>query len=342
MAHTLWHTIRLANSHWPFAFGDVQAQTDEHGPDIGAVNAMACATNQGGNLHVLAMDGNGKLWHTIRLAADGTWSAFGDVQAQTDQHGPNIGQIHSPACATNQGGDLHVLVLDSNDTLWHTIRLGADGTWPFPFRDVQAQTDQHGPGIGPVIFVACATSQGGDLHVLATDQNNKLWHTIRLAADGTWSTFGDVQAQTDQHGPNIGNIGDPACATNEGGDLHVLALDSNNKLWHTIRLANGHWPFAFGDVQAQTDQHGPNIGKIGDPACATNEGGDLHVLALDSNNKLWHTIRLAADDTWSAFGDVQAQTDQHGPAVVGIDGVACATNQAGDLHVCAENGITLE
>ena len=110
-------------------------------------------------------------------------------------------------------------------------------------------------------------------------------------------------------------------------------------LWQTIRLANGSWP--FGDVQAQTDQHGPKIGKIGDPACATDEGGDLHVLVLDSSDTLWHTIRLA-NGSWSAFGDVQAQTDQRGPAVVGIHCVACATNQAGDLHVCAENGFQLE
>jgi hypothetical protein len=282
MSKSLWHTIRKADGSWPLAFGDVQAQTDQHGPDIGQVSLVACTTNQGGDVHVLALDGtNRKLWHTIRLA-NGSWPyAFGDVQAQTDQHGANIGQVNLVACATNQGGDVHVLALDgTNRKLWHTIRL-ANGSWPYAFGDVQAQTDQHGPDIGQVSLVACATNRSGDLHVLALDATNKLWHTIRLA-NGSWPfAFGDVQAQTDQHGANIGGVVDVACATNQGGDLHVLALDGKNyKLWYTIRLADGSWPFAFGDVQAQT---GGNIvgGSIENVACATNQGGDLHVCAAN-------------------------------------------------------------
>jgi hypothetical protein len=32
--------------------------------------------------------------------------------------------------------------------------------------------------------------------------------------------------------------------------LHVLAIDQNDGLWHTIRTADGSWPFPLGDVQA--------------------------------------------------------------------------------------------
>src|SRR6266487_705669 len=229
------------------------------------------------------------------------------------KHG--IGPTPRVACATNQQSDLHVLAIDQNNGLWHTIRL-ADGTWPYPFGDVQAQTRLVGPnpGIGPTPRVACATNQQSDLHVLAIDQNNGLWHTIRLA-DGTWPyAFGDVQSQTRLVGPNPGIGPTPfvASAVNQQGDLHVLAIDENNGLWHTIRLADGTWPYAFGDVQAQTRLIGPNpgIGPTPFVACATNQQGDLHVLAIDQNNGLWHTIRMA-DGTWPyAFGDVQAQTSR--------------------------------
>jgi hypothetical protein len=56
----------------------------------------------------------------------------------------------------------------------------------------------------------------------------------------------------------------------------------SHSLWHTIRLANGTWPFSFGDVQAQTDQHGSNIGWIEGVTCATNQGSDLHACAANA------------------------------------------------------------
>jgi hypothetical protein len=55
-------------------------------------------------------------------------------------------------------------------------------------------------------------------------------------------------------------------------DLHVLAIDEHDGLWHTICKADGSWPFAFGDVQAQTRLVGPNpgIGPTPRTACATS------------------------------------------------------------------------
>src|SRR2546421_167632 len=91
--------------------------------------------------------------------------------------------------------------------------------------------------------------------------------------------FGDVQAQTKLVGPNqgIGPTKYAACATDQAGDLHILAIDESDGLWHTIRKADGSWPFAFGDVQAQTKLVGPNqgIGPTKYAACATDQAGDL-------------------------------------------------------------------
>src|SRR5215211_6402236 len=94
-----------------------------------------------------------------------------------------------------------------------------------------------------------------------------------------------------------------ACAANGQGDLHVLPIDNNGGLWHTIRDANGNWPFPFGDVLVAT---GGNIGPTQQVACAA-AGGELHVLAIDNNGGLWHTIR-AANGNWVPFGDVLAVT----------------------------------
>jgi hypothetical protein len=311
----LWHTIRKADGSWPFKFGDVQSQTRLIGPNpgIGATPQVSSSVNFQGDLHVLVIDENKGLWHTIRKA-DGTWPfAFGDVQAQTRKVGPNNGIGITPlaCCATNTQGDLHVLALDNNGGLWHTIRM-ADGTWPLAFGDVQAQTRLVGPnpGIGPLLRMACATNPQGDLHVLAIDRRNKLWHTIRMA-DGTWPfAFGDVQAQINSGGPNldIGPVFQISCTCNQQGELHLLAISKLDGMWHTIRMADGSWPLAFGDVQAQTRLVGPNPGIGSTPfgACSTNDQGNLHVCAIDENLGLWHTIRMA-DGSWPfAFGDVQS------------------------------------
>src|ERR1700733_10193167 len=76
---------------------------------------------------------------------------------------------------------------------------------------------------------------------------------------------------------NIGAASGCACATNAAGDLHVLTSSvPEGKIWHTIRRADGSWPYPFGDVEAATSNIGVNFGHL---ACATNVAGDLHVLA---------------------------------------------------------------
>jgi hypothetical protein len=304
----LWHTIRIANGSWPVGFRDVEAELRRTGlPSLGATPMIACATNAQGDLHVCAIDGQGGLWHTIRLA-NGSWVRFGDVQAQTSLLGPSIGPTSYVACATDAQGDLHICAVDEHGGLWHTIRR-ADGTWPQAFGDVQAQTTNVGPSIGPTPHVACATNAQGDLHICAIDAQGGLWHTVRRA-DGSWPfAFGDVQAQTRLSGPSIGPTPHVACATNAQGDLHICAIDVQGGLWHTMRRADGAWPIAFGDVQSQTRLVGPNpgIGPTPYAACTTNTEGDLHICALNAKGGLWHTIRQANGGWPSAFGDVNAE-----------------------------------
>jgi streptogramin lyase len=86
--------------------------------------------------------------------------------------------------------------------------------------------------------------------------------------------------------------------------LHVVAVDQNGNLWHTVRMANGSWPFPFGNVTAQLI--GPSVGATPQARCAATPKGDLHVLAIDKSDGMWHTMRLANGDWPFAFGDVQA------------------------------------
>ena len=193
---------------------------------------------------------------------------------------------------------------------------------------------------------ACAINQSGENQICAINLVGELKHAIRDPGDN-WTPFGDVQTETNKIGPNpgIGPLVQVACATTLGDELHVCALDRRAKLWHTIRSANGVWPFPFGDVQAETRKVGPNpgIGPISHVACAAGSiTNELHVCAVDMQGKLWHTVRRS-DGVWpDAFADIQAETGKAGPnpAIGPTRRVACALDESGELHVCAldQNG----
>jgi hypothetical protein len=145
----------------------------------------ACGTTPNGDFQVLAVDGNGKLWHAMRYA-DTTWSVWGDPQPQI-VNGPDLGRITAVSCSGTANGDLHIVVV-ANDKPWHTIRF-ADGNWQPFWGDLLS-------GIADVLSLVtdanCAGTSNDELQVLVETADGKLWHTIRFA-DGNWQPFwGDV------------------------------------------------------------------------------------------------------------------------------------------------------
>src|ERR687898_2755354 len=98
--------------------------------------------------------------------------------------------------------------------------------------------------------------------------------------------------------------------------LHVCAVNSAGRLWHTIRADDGTW-LPFGDVEGQAGE----MGNLREAAAAAAVGEDLHVCTVNSAGRLWHTIRFA-DGSWQAFGDVE------GPA-----------GEMGNLRVSAVSGV---
>jgi Thermolysin metallopeptidase, alpha-helical domain/Thermolysin metallopeptidase, catalytic domain/Protealysin propeptide len=154
------------------------------------------------------------------------------------------------ASAAAPNGLVHTLALDQAQGLWHTIRE-ADGDWPYPWGDVQqAIRDQGNPGVGPTKFVAATAAPNGDLHLFVLDQADGLWHTIRTS-NGDWPyPWGDVQQAIRDHGnPDVGPTRFVSASADLNGDVHVFVLDQANELWHTIRRANGDWPYPWGNVE---------------------------------------------------------------------------------------------
>ena len=163
-------------------------------PEIGAIKFAACASATNGDLHVLALDQTGGLWHTLRND-NGDWPApRGNVrQVILEQTNTDIGSVSHTACAVTPNGDLHVIALDQTGRLLHTLR-NDNGNWPAPWGDVrQVIRDQGNPDVGSLKFVSCTTSNNGDLRVLALDQTGRLLHTLRNE-NGNWpAPWGDVR-----------------------------------------------------------------------------------------------------------------------------------------------------
>jgi hypothetical protein len=320
----LWHTVRRADGTWPDHFGNVLAAVP--GPHIGPTTEVACATDpKTADLHTLAVDENGGLWHTVRRADPPGWpEAFLDVLGAAPSDPGRPGRVSHVACATNGEGDLHVLVVDANDgALWHAVRKATAPHWPEPWANL---TGVFGAGLAPgdgplsVRQVACATTPQGELHALALDANgDALWHTVR-AADGTWpSPFVDVITQLPPFGQQAAAPGawpgyelpafQVSCASNLEGALHVLLavpipqeLNKQNDpkwplvqpsggLWHLVRWADGSWFDSWPDAPSPWPIKTMGRTWLDAAACAVDGAtGDLHVVALDNLDGLWHTL----------------------------------------------------
>ena len=224
-----------------------------------------------------------------------------------------------------------------------------DGDDFFPFTSIPGK-DASPDEFTAIGLSACATNADGDLHVCGVKDDSRIWHAIRDARAGTWGEgFRDIQAETDKDGGHLAAVARTACAVSPNGDLHVLAITSVFfDLYHTIRSANGTWPYPFSWVNAEARRNGPEIvGPTPVAACAADQQGNLHLVALNRAGQIYHTVRYFAaglfgpPGSWHQWGNVQNVVDPLGvalgPALLPGDqrtSVGCATDRGGNLHVC--------
>jgi Putative peptidoglycan binding domain len=126
------------------------------------------------------------------------------------------------------------------------------------------------------------------MHVFGVTNDDNLWHTILPDQD----FFGDVDGTGGTGRPwrtaatTSPKVQDSACAADGEGNLHVLVVSSDGRLWHTRREARGGTWTRFGNVEAGG---AGDIGTVRAVAAAT-EGAALHILAVNSNKELHRTV----------------------------------------------------
>ena len=304
----IWHTIRHGDGSWQSFFGDVKGQESN---DPGHLSAAACAGVYG-EMHAVVLTDGGGIWHTIRRL-NGSWQPFfADVKQQESNDPGHFSSVG----AAGVNGELQLVGIIDDGGMWHTIRH-PNGSWQPLFGNVKGQ-ESNNPG--HFTRVSCgavggSTSGGQELHLVGLTADGRMWHTIRRA-DGSWQPFfGDVKGQESNDPGFFSAVG---CA-GVGGDLHVVSLTDDGWMWHTIRRANGKWQPFFGDVKGQESN---DPGFFSSVSCGS-VNGDIHVVGLTNDGRMWHTIRHPTGSWQPFFGDVKGQesNDPGHFAAVGSGGV---------------------
>jgi hypothetical protein len=121
------------------------------------ITRVSCAI-AGSDLHVVAVSGDGGLFHTI--LSNGNWQAFGNVKGQVGDKG----RLVDVACAVTgkdgtTGLDLHVTSVITDGSMWLTARR-ADGTWS-ALENVRAANRVAIPALDITSVPVIAAAAGG-------------------------------------------------------------------------------------------------------------------------------------------------------------------------------------
>jgi hypothetical protein len=229
--------------------------------------------------------------HSVRDVF-GNWSAWGDVVAAT---GSNPGPVKKMAICTSNGV-MNVLALNYSGQLFHAVRFDSDRTWS-RWGDVQGAAGFRGFAVD----VACATNSGTGMQVGMITSDGRIWHSIRDAATGVWTPFGDVNAAAAGGVSGASKIG----MTQDGdGNMQLMVYASGQIIRHTIRFqANGTWQ-PWGDVVAATGG-GPRLDQIPESISGTaGRFGEVEWVFTDWFGHPWWTTRNV-DRTWTGFQNLQ-------------------------------------
>ena len=245
---------------------------------------------------------------TIR-DANGAWRAFSD---QEDAAGDRGSFRSLSTSAVN--GEIHSVGVSEDGRLWHSLRR-ADGSVT-QFADVEWVAGDR----GFIVEAGIAATPNGDLHASRGQQCRPTLGYVRRA-DGSWLHFADVEGEAGDRG----HIKQVSLSAAPNGDVHVLAVNTEGRLWHAIRYPYYWTP--FGDVEGEAGDRG----NIIQASIAVDRNGDAHVLAVNSEGRLWHSIRTPW--YWTQFGDVEGEAGDRG--LIAHASLVAAPN--GEVHVLAVN-----
>ncbi|MFC1431416.1 hypothetical protein ACEZDB_12260 [Streptacidiphilus sp. N1-3] len=247
----------IATAHWTVPLSPTYwiARIDKDTGNLFTQKLVGSAVI-GGQLRIFALDDFGNInMNTYVGNGQGVqgndWLGWG-VDAPVLMSG--LRGITDAAVATTNGTDLQVAAI-ANGKVYHSLCAGL-ATGCTAVGDVYGATRSN-PGVANHIAVA---GVNGTLQVVVTTDNGaSLYHAVR-SANGSWTTFGNVEAATKSAPGTITSIAmAPSGGSSTSDVMELAALNSTGTIYHTIRSTSGSWT-AMQSVQPNVPGSNPFAG----------------------------------------------------------------------------------
>jgi hypothetical protein len=278
-------------------------------------SATALGTGSGGELWVVGLSGDQRVYLAARQDPQGFWHA--PSSGQSGLFGPTRQNFSAVATGTGDQGGLQILALGTDGKVYR-VGYQEAGLWYSstggPLGD-QART--YGS-------FAVARAADGTLQALGLGTDRKLYLVAHQDRAGKWQP---------PSAKNSGAIGDNSrpyavIAVSPGNDrrLQVLGLGADGKVYLIAWLEGSDW-------KAPHDSNRNPLGNEGRPyvaiAAGTGNGGRLQVLGLGVDQKIYHVAWQETSGEWKR----PRNTGPFGNPELSYSAVALGHGYKGDLQV---------
>ena len=296
-AATLWHgEVRLFWNGWT-SLGQPAGGALACGP------AVAC--NADGRLEAAVIGRDLAVWHAWQSSPGQDWTSWqllgqpggAPVIALPQISGsavPSAWPVDpTPVLASNADGRLEVLVVRSDQSVWHCGQLPAGGWSDWESLGV--------PGAGTTGPLIAAASADGRLELFTAAIDGAVWHCGQTQPSGDWSDWGSMDFP-----PGLqAELGGLAAAQNQDGRLELFVIGSGGTLWHRWQISPlGSWSNwaslgargqGFAGVAAAPELSGRLMIFATERPTSTSTGGH------NRGDVLWQRSQVTPGGGWSPW-----------------------------------------
>lgn len=293
----IYHEIRQPNGTWT----GFKPLTDSAGGVMKASD-VAIAGDPDGSSQVVAIGGDGIVYHDVRQAS-GTWTGFQAIKGVGSA--PHMA-AKAVAITADPDGSAQVVAIGDDGNVYHEVR-----TKPGAWTGFQPVAGLGGSATMAAKAIAITADPDGSAQLVVVGADGYVYHEVRQAS-GDWTGFAAVGGV----GTSKMLAGAVSITADPDGSAQLVAIGSDNNVYHEIREKAGNWT----GFKA--------VGGVGTPAMAASAvsitgapDGSAQLVAVGNDGNVYHEIRQASGN-WTDFKAVAGvNTPNMAATVVSISSV---------------------